>query len=84
MSPRVLAMLLRPVALRTGAAGGLVFLVCLLLVLTIYFTWLDIQWLAFLGGVLLAAVLALASQVSKAEGRAARRTKQLQKYREQA
>jgi EAL domain-containing protein (putative c-di-GMP-specific phosphodiesterase class I)/PAS domain-containing protein len=53
------------------------------LVVTIYLTILDLQWLAFLGGVLFAAILALASQVSKSEWRVARRTRQVERLREQ-
>ena len=50
---------------------------------TIYWTLFDPKWIAFLGGVLFAAVLALASQASKAEWAAARRTKQFERVREQ-
>lgn len=54
-----------------------------LLVLTIHYTRLDLQWLAFLGGVLFAAVLALVSQASKAEWLLLRRSRQLERMREQ-
>jgi EAL domain-containing protein (putative c-di-GMP-specific phosphodiesterase class I)/PAS domain-containing protein len=53
-----------------------------MLVATIHFTRYDLQWLAFLGGVLFAAVLAMASHASKAEWLVARRTKQLERLRE--
>jgi EAL domain-containing protein (putative c-di-GMP-specific phosphodiesterase class I)/PAS domain-containing protein len=49
---------------------------------TIYFTQFDPQWIGFLGGVLFAAVLALASQISKTEWLMARRTRQLERARE--
>jgi len=54
-----------------------------LLIATIYFTRFDLQWLAFLGGVLFAAVLALVSQASRVEWRLMRRSKQLERVREQ-
>ena len=54
-----------------------------LLIATIYFTRFDLQWLAFLGGVLVAAVLALVSQASKVEWLLMRRSKQLGRVREQ-
>lgn len=50
---------------------------------TIYFTLFDLQWLAFLGGILFAAVLSMASQASKAEWLIIRRTTQLDRTREQ-
>src|SRR5688572_11015501 len=65
--------------LALGAAG----LLGAALVVTIYLTIFDLQWFAFLGGVLFAALLAMASQVSRAEWRIARRTKQLERLREQ-
>lgn len=54
-----------------------------LLIATIHFTRFDLQWLTFLGGVLFAAVLALASQASKVEWLLMRRSKQLERVREQ-
>ncbi len=54
-----------------------------LLIVTIQFTIFDLQWLAFLGGILFAAVLAMASQASKAEWLILRRTRQLERAREQ-
>jgi len=44
-----------------------------MLVLTIYFTLFDLQWIAFLLGVLCAAVLGLVSQSIKAQWLIARR-----------
>lgn len=62
---------------------GLTLLLGALLVATIHYTRFDLQWLAFLGGVLFAAVLAMASHASKAEWLIARRTRQLERMREQ-
>jgi POT family proton-dependent oligopeptide transporter len=62
------------VLLAAGALGAA-------LVVTIYLTIVDLQWLAFLGGVLFAAVLAMASQASRAEWTIARRTRQLERAR---
>lgn len=62
---------------------GLTLLLGALLVATIHYTRFDLQWLAFLGGVLFAAVLAMASHASKAEWLIARRTRQLERTREQ-
>jgi EAL domain-containing protein (putative c-di-GMP-specific phosphodiesterase class I)/PAS domain-containing protein len=53
------------------------------LLATIYFTLFDWQWLAFLGGVLFAAVLALVSRASQAEWRLLRRSKQFERVRQQ-
>jgi len=47
------------------------------LVFTIYFTRLGLQWTTFLAGVLVAAILAEATRVSRAEWVAMRRTAQL-------
>jgi EAL domain-containing protein (putative c-di-GMP-specific phosphodiesterase class I)/PAS domain-containing protein len=54
-----------------------------MLVVTIQFTLFDLQWLTFLGGILFAAILSLASQASKSEWVVARRTRQLERTREQ-
>lgn len=51
--------------------------VALLLVFTVYFTLASIQWVAFLTGVLMAAVLAEATRVSHAEWVVIRRTAQV-------
>lgn len=50
---------------------------------TIYWTLFDPKWIAFLGGVLFAAMLALVSRASKAEWTIARRTMQFERAREQ-
>lgn len=54
-----------------------------LLIVTIHFTLFDLQWLTFLGGILFAAILSLASQASKSEWLIARRTRQLERMKEQ-
>jgi len=53
-----------------------------LLVATIYWTLFDPRWIAFLGGVVFAAVLAMASHASRAQWVALRRTRQLLRMRE--
>jgi len=50
------------------------FLLGVMLVVTIYFTLLDLQWIAFLVGVLFAAVAAMASQTAKSQWLLLRRT----------
>jgi EAL domain-containing protein (putative c-di-GMP-specific phosphodiesterase class I)/PAS domain-containing protein len=50
---------------------------------TIYWTQFDPKWIAFLGGVLLAAMVAVITQASKAQWLAMRRTKQLDRIRAQ-
>lgn len=72
----------RNAVVRGVVAGTLAVAVSAMLVVTIYFTRLDLEWLTFLGGVLFAAVVALASQVSRAEWLAARRAKQLGRYKQ--
>lgn len=52
------------------------------LVLTIYYTELGTQWITFLGGVLVAAILAEATRVSRAEWVVMRRTAQLAAVKE--
>ncbi|MCW5576767.1 MAG: PAS domain-containing protein, partial [Burkholderiales bacterium] len=54
-----------------------------LLVATIQFTLFDPHWLTFLGGILFAAILSLASQASKSEWIISRRTRQLERTKEQ-
>ena len=54
-------MLRRP-SVRVILSVALSVMVGVLLIATIYFTRFDLQWLAFLGGVLFAAVLGLVSQ----------------------
>ena len=53
-----------------------------MLVVTIFWSRFDLQWLAFLGGVLFAAVLAIASQASKAEWLVLRRTRQFERVKD--
>ena len=50
---------------------------------TIYWTQFDPKWIAFLGGVLMAAMVAVVTQASKAQWLATRRTKQLDRIRAQ-
>src|SRR5258708_24628940 len=57
------------------AIGVVVLLVMLLG--TMYFTWLDLHWFPFLAGVLAASILALVSRASRAEWTILRRTAQL-------
>jgi EAL domain-containing protein (putative c-di-GMP-specific phosphodiesterase class I) len=52
-----------------------------LLTATIYWTIFDPKWIPFLAGVLFAAVLATASQISTVQWKLARRTKQLEQAR---
>lgn len=54
-----------------------------MVVATIYFTLFDLQWLAFLGGILFAAILSMASQASRAEWLIVRKSRQLDRAREQ-
>jgi PAS domain S-box-containing protein len=58
-----------------GAIGALLLVATLLV--TMYFTWLDWQWVTFLSGILGAAILSLASRSIHAEWLIARRTAQL-------
>ena len=53
-----------------------------MLVITIYFTLFDLQWIAFLLGILCAAVLGLVSQSIKAQWLIVRRTAQLRRQKE--
>ena len=53
-----------------------------LLLVTIYFTLLDWQWIIFLSGVLFAALVALASRTSRAEWGNRRRALQLAQLKE--
>ena len=53
-----------------------------LLLVTIYFTLLDWQWIIFLSGVLFAALVALASRTSRAEWGNRRRALQLARLKE--
>lgn len=60
-------------------AVALTLLLGVMLLATIYFTLFDLEWIAFLAGVLFAAIAATTSQVSKAQWLVARRTRQLQR-----
>lgn len=53
-----------------------------ILVFTIYFTELGLQWATFLAGILVAAILAEATRVSRAEWVSLRRTAQLESAKE--
>lgn len=79
----ILLTFLRRRAVKTVLSLLLTLVLGTLLVATIQFTLFDLQWLAFLGGILFAAVLAMASQASKAEWLIVRRTRQLERMREQ-
>lgn len=63
-----------------GAIGVIVLLAMLLG--TIYFTWLELRWVPFLSGILVASILALVSRASRAEWTIRRRTAQLASTRE--
>jgi len=54
-----------------------VLVTAVILVFAIYFTLLDLQWIAFLAGTLFAAVLAVVSRATRAEVTAARRGQRL-------
>jgi EAL domain-containing protein (putative c-di-GMP-specific phosphodiesterase class I)/PAS domain-containing protein len=55
---------------------------CLALLATIYLTQFDWEWLAFLSGVFVAAVLALSSKAAASAWAVARRTRQIEKLKE--
>ena len=67
--------------LRAFLGVALTLLLGVMLIATIYFTLFDLQWIAFLAGVLFAAVSATASQVSKSQWLVMRRTKQFQRVK---
>lgn len=79
----VLLTFLRRRTVKTVLSLLLTLILGALLIATIQFTLFDLQWLAFLGGILFAAVLAMASQASKAEWLIVRRTRQLERMRDQ-
>jgi EAL domain-containing protein (putative c-di-GMP-specific phosphodiesterase class I) len=60
---------------------GVVLLLAVLLG-AIYFTWFELQWTAFLAGILVAAILALVSRTSRSEWNLMRRTAQLAALRD--
>jgi PAS domain S-box-containing protein len=49
---------------------------------SIYFTWLELRWVPFLAGILVASILALVGRASRAEWTIRRRTAQLASARE--
>ena len=63
--------------LRAFLGVALTVLLGVMLIATIYFTLFDLEWIAFLSGVLFAAIAATASQASKSPWLVMRRTKQL-------
>ena len=67
--------------LRALLGVALTLLLGVMLIATIYFTLFDLEWIAFLAGVLFAAVVATASQASKSQWLVMRRTKQLQRVK---
>ncbi len=68
---------------RNYLASGLSVLLAVMLLATIYFTLFDLQWIAFLTGVLLAATAAFGSQASKVQWLMMRRTLQLQRAKDE-
>jgi PAS domain S-box-containing protein len=58
-------------------AAAAVLITAGILVFAIYFTLLDLEWIAFLAGTLFAAVLAVVSRATRAEAAAAHRGKRL-------
>jgi len=64
-------------------SGVAVVITTSLLLFAIYFTNLDVQWVAFLAGVLMAAALAVVSRAARAEVTAASRGEKLSVTREQ-
>src|SRR3990172_9287940 len=67
--------------LRAFLGVALTLLLGVMLIATIYFTLFDLQWIAFLAGVLFAAVAATASQASKSQWLVMRRPRQLQRVK---
>jgi EAL domain-containing protein (putative c-di-GMP-specific phosphodiesterase class I)/PAS domain-containing protein len=61
---------------------GSIFLLALALVAAIFFAQAEVQWLAFFGGVVLAAFSVLATQAARTEWVIKRRTKQLERMRD--
>jgi len=59
-----------------------VLVLCALLLFAVYFTQLELPWVSFLAGVLVAAVIALVTRVSRSEWRVSRRQAQLARARE--
>jgi EAL domain-containing protein (putative c-di-GMP-specific phosphodiesterase class I) len=65
------------IRIRTIASVLLPVALCVLLLCTMYFTPLEWQWVTFLAGIFLAAVLAQASRAASNEWRIARRTAEI-------
>lgn len=78
---------LRELLRRRWLRTALIFLLTVVLVTgliaTVHWTLYDPRWIAFLGGVLFAASLALASQASRAQWLILRRTRQMERLRVQ-
>jgi hypothetical protein len=72
-----LSLLLGRRSVRSPLTIGLTLTLGVMVIATIYFTLFDLQWLAFLGGILFASIASMASQASKAEWLIIRRTRQL-------
>ena len=68
--------------LRAFLGVALTVLLGVMLIATIYFTLFDLEWIAFLSGVLFAAIAATATQASKSQWITARRTRQLQRTKD--
>ena len=62
--------------------AALTLLLGVMLIATIYFTLFELEWIAFLAGVLFAAVAATATQASKSQWLVMRRTRQLQRVKD--
>jgi len=77
-----LSLLLGRRSIRSLLTIGLTLTLGVMVIATIYFTLFDLQWLAFLGGILFASIASMASQASKAEWLIIRRTRQLERMRE--
>lgn len=68
--------------LRSFFAPLVTLLLAALLVFVIFFTVLEWQWIAFLSGILVASVLAIATRAGQSEWRLIRRTAQVNKLKE--
>jgi EAL domain-containing protein (putative c-di-GMP-specific phosphodiesterase class I)/PAS domain-containing protein len=79
---KALVRLLRSRAVSVAVAAASVLVLGGLLTATIVWTLYDPKWIAFLGGMLFAALVATASGASRAQWRIARRTLQLERTRE--
>ena len=68
--------------LRAVLGIALTLLLGVMLIATIYFTLFDLQWIAFLSGVLFAAIAATTTQSSKSQWITVRRTRQWQRAKD--